>query len=211
MAILVQCSCGKRMRVADEHAGRRVKCPACGEMQTVGAGDKGAAKKPAAASLECHAHRLLGSSRLMKTFLDDLETNEVVRIHHLSWEPYPDAYSTHKIKAYVKESIVLAVDNEVMFDGGQRTYCEIRIAKTPDLVIDPDDISLLWGKLPLVWRDGSWIVDGPWKAPIVKLLAALIPRLQEVNERAARKSAKEHLRISEEHAREQERLKRNWS
>lgn len=46
MAIQVQCSCGKQLRVADEHVGRRVKCPACGEMQTVSAGGNGTAKKP---------------------------------------------------------------------------------------------------------------------------------------------------------------------
>src|SRR5690348_15327537 len=30
MPITLNCPCGKLLRVADEHAGRRVKCPACG-------------------------------------------------------------------------------------------------------------------------------------------------------------------------------------
>jgi len=33
--ILVKCDCGKQMRVVDDQAGRRVKCPGCGEVLTV--------------------------------------------------------------------------------------------------------------------------------------------------------------------------------
>lgn len=29
MPIMLNCPCGKTLRIADEHAGRRVKCPAC--------------------------------------------------------------------------------------------------------------------------------------------------------------------------------------
>jgi WD40 repeat protein len=35
MAIALHCSCGKRLRVKDEFAGKRVKCPACGTVLTV--------------------------------------------------------------------------------------------------------------------------------------------------------------------------------
>ncbi len=31
MTIEFECQCGKRLRVKDEHAGKKVKCPACGE------------------------------------------------------------------------------------------------------------------------------------------------------------------------------------
>ena len=34
MPILVTCTCGKTLRVADEHAGRRIKCPACNTITT---------------------------------------------------------------------------------------------------------------------------------------------------------------------------------
>ncbi|VTR92275.1 Membrane protein OS=Rhodopirellula maiorica SM1 GN=RMSM_00424 PE=4 SV=1 [Gemmata massiliana] len=35
MPITFDCTCGKKLRVADEHAGRRVKCPACATVGTV--------------------------------------------------------------------------------------------------------------------------------------------------------------------------------
>ncbi len=35
MPITFNCPCGKALRVADEHAGRRVKCPACQAVATV--------------------------------------------------------------------------------------------------------------------------------------------------------------------------------
>jgi hypothetical protein len=35
MAIMVPCGCGKTMHVPEEHAGKRVKCPACGSAQSV--------------------------------------------------------------------------------------------------------------------------------------------------------------------------------
>jgi hypothetical protein len=35
MAISLTCSCGKRLNAKDEHAGKRVKCPACGAVLTV--------------------------------------------------------------------------------------------------------------------------------------------------------------------------------
>ena len=35
MPILMNCTCGKQLRVPEDYAGRRVKCPACGEPQTV--------------------------------------------------------------------------------------------------------------------------------------------------------------------------------
>ena len=34
MAIVFNCECGRQLQVRDEHAGRRVKCPACGEETT---------------------------------------------------------------------------------------------------------------------------------------------------------------------------------
>ena len=37
MPIGIHCLCGRQMRVPDEYAGKRVKCPACGEPQTVAA------------------------------------------------------------------------------------------------------------------------------------------------------------------------------
>jgi hypothetical protein len=39
MAIQFDCSCGRKLQAADEHVGRRVKCPACGAEMTV-PGDK---------------------------------------------------------------------------------------------------------------------------------------------------------------------------
>jgi hypothetical protein len=47
MAIQFACSCGRKLQAADEHAGRRVKCPACGAESTV-PGDE-AAVQPAEA------------------------------------------------------------------------------------------------------------------------------------------------------------------
>jgi hypothetical protein len=47
MAIQFACSCGRKLQAADEHAGRRVKCPACGAEMTV-PGD-GTAVQPAEA------------------------------------------------------------------------------------------------------------------------------------------------------------------
>ena len=35
MPITISCPCGKKLRVADEHAGKRVKCPACQAVSTV--------------------------------------------------------------------------------------------------------------------------------------------------------------------------------
>jgi rRNA maturation protein Nop10 len=35
MPIVIHCQCGRKMRVPDEYSGKRVKCPACGETQTV--------------------------------------------------------------------------------------------------------------------------------------------------------------------------------
>jgi phage FluMu protein Com len=35
MPITISCPCGKKLRVADEHAGKRVKCPACQAISTV--------------------------------------------------------------------------------------------------------------------------------------------------------------------------------
>lgn len=39
MAIIFNCSCGKRLRVGDEHADKQGKCPACGKIMTVPAVD----------------------------------------------------------------------------------------------------------------------------------------------------------------------------
>jgi hypothetical protein len=47
MAIQFACSCGRKLQAADEHAGRRVKCPACGAETTVPA--DGTAVQPAEA------------------------------------------------------------------------------------------------------------------------------------------------------------------
>jgi phage FluMu protein Com len=35
MPVTFECSCGKQLRVADEFAGKRIRCPACKEVQTV--------------------------------------------------------------------------------------------------------------------------------------------------------------------------------
>jgi DNA-directed RNA polymerase subunit RPC12/RpoP len=35
MAIKVACACGKKLSVKDEHAGKRVKCPACGSVLVI--------------------------------------------------------------------------------------------------------------------------------------------------------------------------------
>jgi flagellar basal body-associated protein FliL len=48
---VIQCSCGKQLRVADEHAGKRVKCPACGQACVVPAA--GAPKAPSLLSFHC--------------------------------------------------------------------------------------------------------------------------------------------------------------
>lgn len=41
MPVLVSCHCGKQLRVPDEYVGKRVKCTACGEVQTVKAAENG--------------------------------------------------------------------------------------------------------------------------------------------------------------------------
>src|SRR5689334_6938922 len=46
MPIAFLCSCGKQLRAPEEYAGRRVKCPGCGEPQTVP--DAEAPARPAA-------------------------------------------------------------------------------------------------------------------------------------------------------------------
>jgi hypothetical protein len=46
MAILFTCSCGKRLKVADQFGGKRCRCPGCGEIRSVpepSAADEGAA------------------------------------------------------------------------------------------------------------------------------------------------------------------------
>src|SRR5438270_176083 len=35
MPVLISCQCGKQLRVPDEYAGRRVKCPVCGQPTSV--------------------------------------------------------------------------------------------------------------------------------------------------------------------------------
>jgi hypothetical protein len=35
MPIQIRCSCGKHLAVKDEAAGKRVKCPACGDVRPV--------------------------------------------------------------------------------------------------------------------------------------------------------------------------------
>lgn len=35
MTITIKCECGKVLKVADEHAGKRGKCPACGAVLTI--------------------------------------------------------------------------------------------------------------------------------------------------------------------------------
>jgi hypothetical protein len=35
MPVTFSCACGKTLRIADEHAGKRVKCPACQAISTV--------------------------------------------------------------------------------------------------------------------------------------------------------------------------------
>src|SRR5690349_15534846 len=40
MPILVACKCGKKLRVKDELAGKRVKCPGCAQVVTVPAAEE---------------------------------------------------------------------------------------------------------------------------------------------------------------------------
>src|SRR3954471_3142335 len=51
MPILLTCECGKQLRVKDENAGRRVKCPACGHemVAPTGGGEAAVRTAPAAA------------------------------------------------------------------------------------------------------------------------------------------------------------------
>jgi hypothetical protein len=49
MPVSFSCSCGKQLRVPDEYAGRRVKCPGCGEATTVPTNGAAAAPKRAPA------------------------------------------------------------------------------------------------------------------------------------------------------------------
>jgi hypothetical protein len=52
MPITITCSCGKALRVSDEHAGRRVRCPGCGAVQTVPEADEAPAPRaPAPAAM----------------------------------------------------------------------------------------------------------------------------------------------------------------
>lgn len=39
MPITLSCPCGKSLRVADEHAGKKVRCPACGNINSAPAAD----------------------------------------------------------------------------------------------------------------------------------------------------------------------------
>lgn len=50
MPILLQCNCGKRLKVADELAGRRGKCPACGTVLEIPAPDSTNAAQPTVAA-----------------------------------------------------------------------------------------------------------------------------------------------------------------
>ncbi len=50
MPVLVSCPCGKKLRVADEHAGKRIKCTGCGDPVTVPAGEEEAPAKAKAAA-----------------------------------------------------------------------------------------------------------------------------------------------------------------
>lgn len=43
MAIVVQCTCGKRLSAKEELRGKRVKCPACQQLLTVPAANDAAA------------------------------------------------------------------------------------------------------------------------------------------------------------------------
>jgi hypothetical protein len=47
MPILVSCPCGKKFRVADEHAGKRIKCAGCGDPVTVPAEEEEAPARAA--------------------------------------------------------------------------------------------------------------------------------------------------------------------
>ncbi|MCA1685715.1 MAG: hypothetical protein LC745_06950, partial [Planctomycetia bacterium] len=46
MAITVECGCGKRFAVRDEHAGKRIRCPTCKEVVSVPGGNVFVAKAP---------------------------------------------------------------------------------------------------------------------------------------------------------------------
>lgn len=35
MSVRLECSCGKKLSIKDEMAGRRIKCPACGAVLTI--------------------------------------------------------------------------------------------------------------------------------------------------------------------------------
>jgi hypothetical protein len=58
MSILIACNCGKRFKAADQFAGKRTKCPGCGQTLTIPgavAGATAAAAAPAAAAAKPRA------------------------------------------------------------------------------------------------------------------------------------------------------------
>lgn len=71
MAIRARCVCGKGYRVADDKAGKRMKCPECGHVMTLprSAGRAIAAASPAAASPVVSANQSILSSRRHRILL----------------------------------------------------------------------------------------------------------------------------------------------
>jgi predicted RNA-binding Zn-ribbon protein involved in translation (DUF1610 family) len=62
---VIQCSCGKQLRVADEHAGKRIKCPACGQASVVPAAKAPAARTaPSASSVRTAPGASAAASRI---------------------------------------------------------------------------------------------------------------------------------------------------
>jgi prepilin-type processing-associated H-X9-DG protein len=70
MAIVFNCECGRQLQVRDEHAGRRVKCPECGEEMTA----------PSAAAIQSEANAPYSApqpERRARRFEDDESEREV--------------------------------------------------------------------------------------------------------------------------------------
>src|SRR5436309_3499314 len=59
MPVPVACSCGKQLRVADEHRGKRIKCPGCGGPLSVPGGSPSKAPPAEMIRFECECGKLL--------------------------------------------------------------------------------------------------------------------------------------------------------
>ena len=59
MSITFACDCGKQLKVGDEYAGKRAKCPACGSVLAVPAGDGFPPAPPAPVADADDSYRML--------------------------------------------------------------------------------------------------------------------------------------------------------